>query len=86
MCNNGECEDELHFVMTCAKYTLLRKDLFNFIGTIYLYFKNLNDNVKFNMLMSQADKVVLEHFTAYIYACFQARSIGNNPNPTTCPD
>ena len=73
ICNNGETEDEYHFIMTCPKYTDLRQNLFVAIDKLYPSFNRIDKNTKFIWLMANADEKIINLVAEYIFLCFQIR-------------
>jgi hypothetical protein len=73
ICNDGSCEDEVHFVMVCSKYSEQRTNLFKQVNNMYPNFCNLNSESKFIWLMSTADGFILQLFTEFVYKCFIIR-------------
>ena len=73
ICDLGECEDEMHFVMKCPRYSVLHHELFVKIIELYPFFATLNDDTKFIWLMANADGKIIRLFSAYIFSCFAQR-------------
>ena len=46
-----ETEDEMHFLISCPGYTTFRQSMFIEISSMYPYFLNMHNTVKFNFLM-----------------------------------
>ena len=73
ICNNGDIEDEYHFIMVCLKYKDLRQNLFAATENLYCNFSGLNNNDKFIWFMSNADVRIINLVAEYIFLCFQTR-------------
>ena len=72
-CDDNICEDEFHFLITCKKYSDLRKTFYDNIQVIYNNFKQLLDQEKFIWLMSNIDPVVTILLGHFIDDCFKIR-------------
>ena len=71
LCNNGEVEDELHFVCSCSMYSEFRETLYDHGRMYFPDFDNLDVTTKFVVLMSNCQKQMIA-FTAK--ACHKRRS------------
>ena len=72
ICNNGEIDDEIHFVCSCPVYSEFRTPLYDFARTQFQDFDDLDDLTRFVLLMSNCHK---EMITFTSNACHKRRSI-----------
>ena len=72
ICNDGEIEDEIHFVCSCAAYSDFRSDLFSYARTQFSDFDDVDVITKFVLLMSNCHKQMI---TFTVKACLKRRSI-----------
>jgi hypothetical protein len=61
ICNNGNIEDELHFLCTCVKYDDLRTCMYDNVSELNDNFYTLTDKDKFVFLLNHCNKQVA-HF------------------------
>lgn len=73
LCNNGDVEDEIHFVTVCNKYDSLRNIFYNAINDKNLYFANMQHKDKFSWLMCNEDVTILKLFAEFVYDCYKLR-------------
>ena len=70
MCNSGEVEDEVHFIVQCPAYSELRKKLLgNSMG------ENGTDLEKFVNIMITTDEKALLTLGKYVSQCAQKRKV-----------
>lgn len=74
VCKSNEVEDEKHFIFSCNKYSLLRKEFFNKISDLCRNFSALSQDSKLFWLMNNESTEVILLLSKYIYDCFQLRN------------
>ena len=53
-CDSGEVECELHFLLKCKKYEVLRNDFFTKLNLKYPYVQNLDELEKLCFMLNEA--------------------------------
>ena len=71
ICNNGEVEDEIHFLLTCSRFEQLRQTLFNQIIDINS-FNAYNASEKLKFLVN--DPTIVKQTAKFIVDAFDYRS------------
>ena len=66
-CSSGEVEDEIHFLLSCAKYNEDRHQLFNTISQSCVNFPNLSLSEKFIWLLNCENTVILRDLGKFIH-------------------
>ena len=72
ICNSGEVEDETHFLLRCAEYSIERQNLFEKLLDP-ISFNLLSDKDKLNMLLNGSDMV--KSTAQFIVDSFDKRSL-----------
>ena len=67
LCDSGEIESEIHFLMDCFYFSEARLLFFNFVQKILLNFKNCNSEKQLLDLLS-TDETVLKKLVKFIYS------------------
>jgi hypothetical protein len=73
-CNEGLVEDEKHFVITCKKHVLLRKELYNVACSNVPGFSDMSDQEKFIELFTSEDGVVIFALAKFCYWASKQRT------------
>ena len=72
LCDFGELEDELHFLVQCPHYDDYRECLFNKAKMFYTDFDNIPDDVKMVILMSDSD--LYRDTATYLICAYKKRN------------
>jgi hypothetical protein len=72
-CNINECEDELHFMITCSCYDDIRSIFFQEISAKYEPFTALSNTDKFTWLCSNIDEYIIKVIGDFLHKCFERR-------------
>ena len=72
-CDSHECENEIHFLLSCQKYEDLRESFFRAVSSNYSHFTNLSIVKQFVWLCSYKDTNIIRMLAKYIYDCFERR-------------
>ena len=75
-CDQGVVEDEIHFVIACKKYKLLRENMFNIVNLMIPHFISMNDHEKFCMLLISQNVEVIHALAKYCHLSFKLRTEG----------
>ena len=67
LCDSGEVEDEIHFLLCCSKFREERQQLFRTISQSCNNFLQLNPQENFYWLMTCEDVSVLKELCHFIY-------------------
>jgi hypothetical protein len=70
-------EDEIHFLIDCPKYNLLRQEFFMFISENNKIFAALSSENKFMWLLSSEDPVICQKLALFIHKYVEVRSDSN---------
>ena len=75
ICKLCQCqaETELHFMLLCSQYQNERSDLFEKVNAIDDTFSQLQDEPKFEYLMTSQNTDIIKHVMKYIYSCLRVR-------------
>ena len=65
-CTEESKEDEIHFLIKCSKYELLREQLFNQISAMNPFFSNYTDTEKFQWIMTTEQPNCIKHLSSFI--------------------
>ena len=71
LCNNGEVEDEIHFLLFCSRYDQARQSLFEHIPD-FANFNVLNTDEKLKFLVN--DPMIVKQTAKFITNSFDFRS------------
>ena len=72
-CHNNETEDEVHFLINCPKYSLVRTKLFSYIENLCKNIKVLTNENKFIWLMTNEITGIITKLSSHIFTCFEIR-------------
>ena len=61
ICNDGNVEDEIHFVCICQAYSDARRDLFNYMIDKVVHFTELSDKEKYILMMKYHQRQVAKY-------------------------
>ena len=70
ICRGEQIEDEIHFLLHCSCYTVIRKALFDKLS---LHPETYTDKQLLVNLLTTTDKNTLHDLGKYIYTCFRMR-------------
>ena len=73
VCDSNEVESEIHFLISCSRYSQQRQSFFQTISTIYSDFMDKDDETKFIVIMSSIDKTIVVTTAKFIIDCFRIR-------------
>ena len=74
-CTAQVCEDELHFIMHCSNYTILRKKLLDNIHSHYQFLSDYSIEECYLWIMSSNETYVTNELTEYVKNAFKKRAI-----------
>ncbi len=74
ICNSGEVESEVHFVLYCAHYNMRRQSMFSDIQNIYPLFSSLTDVQRYNFLMTVNEADTCAIVAGFVRDCFRERA------------
>ena len=74
-CDSQETEDEFHFVMKCARYTVPRESMFNSVREKNIHFSNYTEHQKFIWLMSDEDLAGAKVLAKFISNSLELRKL-----------
>lgn len=72
-CHVNETENEVHFLINCPKYSIVRTKLFSYIEKLCKNFKDLTNENKFIWLMTNEDTDIIQKLSSHIFTCFEIR-------------
>ena len=72
-CHNNEIEDEVHFLINCPKYSLVRTKLFSYIEKLCKNFKDLTNENKSIWLITNEDTGIIKKLSSHIFTFFEIR-------------
>ena len=75
--NCNKVEDELHFLIECELFTIVRKKFLKDLSEIYPNLKSDNKKQMFISLMSTDNCIIVKELARFINACFEIRRIIN---------
>ena len=70
---SNQIEDEIHFLVNCSKYSLIRDNFYNNVKILIPNITQLPVNVLINELMKKSNYYINLQFIKYISACFDFR-------------
>ena len=73
ICNNGEIEDEKHFLLACSGYIPQRQIFINKISNIInpLEYESIHNKIKY--LMNNSSPLILRIYSSFISDCLKLR-------------
>ncbi len=74
-CSAQVCEDELHFIMLCPNYTILRKKLLDNIHSQYQFLSDYSTEECYLWIMSSNETFVTNELSEYVKNAFKKRAI-----------
>ena len=75
--NSNKVKDELHFLMECELFTIVREKFFQDLLEIEANLKSEDRKQMFISLMYTYNYIVVKKLTRFINACFEIRRIIN---------